>query len=214
MIPVVPEAIEDYCHQHTTPVDPLLEELAAYTRAHCRSPQMLTGPVEGTLLRMLVQTGGARRVLEIGTYTGYSALSMAAGLPDDGELVTCDIDPETHAIARSFWARSPHGHKITPKLGPALDTLAGLPTTTVFDFVFIDADKENYLNYYEAVLPRLRPGGLIAADNTLWSGRVLDPKDKSDHAIVGFNARVAHDPRVEHVLLSVRDGVLLIRRLP
>ena len=214
MISIVPKAIEDYCRAHTSPIDPLLEELAAYTQAHCKLPQMLTGPVEGTLLRMLIQVSGAKRVLEIGTFTGYSALSMAAGLGDDGTLITCDIDTETSAIARSFWARSPHSGKISPRLGPALTTIANLPPDTVFDFVFIDADKENYLNYYDAVLPRLKPGGLIAADNTLWSGKVLDPKDKSDHAIVAFNAHVAHDPRVEQVLLSVRDGLLLVRKRP
>lgn len=212
MIPVIPKPIEDYCLAHTSPADPLLEELAAHTRAHCQLPQMLTGPVEGTFLKMLVQLSGARQVLEIGTYTGYSALSMATGLPEGGTLITCDIDAETNAIARAFWARSPHGKKIEPHLRPALETIAALPVDMVFDFVFIDADKENYLNYYEAVLPRLKPGGLIAADNTLWSGRVLDPKEKSDHAIVAFNAHVAHDARVEQALLSIRDGVLLIRK--
>jgi len=212
MIPIVPKALEDYCAAHTTSPDPLLDELAAYTRAHCQDPQMLTGPVEGTLLRMLVQLSGARRVLEIGTYTGYSALSMAAGLPDDGELITCDINPETTKIAQSFWARSPHGGKIRQKPGAALDSLRALPSDQAFDFVFLDADKENYANYYEAILPRLQSGGLVVADNTLWSGRVLDPKEKSDHAIVAFNAKVRSDPRIEHVLLSVRDGVMLIRK--
>lgn len=209
---IVPPALEDYCRAHTSAADPLLDELADHTRAHCRSPQMLTGPVEGMFLRMLVTVTRARRVLEIGTYTGYSALSMAAGLPDDGELITCDIDAETNAIARSFWARSPHGGKIKPILGPALGTLAQLAPAETFDMVFIDADKENYVNYYEAVLPRLRNGGLIAADNTLWSGRVLDPRTESDRAIVAFNTHVTHDPRVEHVLLSVRDGIMLARK--
>jgi caffeoyl-CoA O-methyltransferase len=213
MIPIVPKPIEDYCLGHTSPTDPLLAELAAHTRAHCKLPQMLTGPVVGTFLRMLVLVSGARRVLEIGTFTGYSALNMAAGLPDGGELLTCDIDPDTSAIARAFWARSPHGGKITLRLGPALETLAALPAETVFDLAFIDADKENYLNYYEAVLPRLRAGGLIAADNTLWSGKVLDPKEPSDRAIVAFNAHVARDPRVEQVLLSIRDGMLLVRKI-
>lgn len=212
MIAIAPPPIDAYCLAHTTPADPLLDELAAHTQAHCKLPQMLTGPVEGTLLRMLVQTSGAQRVLEIGTFTGYSALSMAAGLPADGELITCDIDQDTNAIAKSFWARSPHGTKIKPMLGPALETIGALPTKMRFDFVFIDADKENYVNYYEAVLPRLRSGGLIAADNTLWSGKVLDPREKSDHAIVAFNMHVARDARVEQVLLSVRDGVLLIRK--
>jgi caffeoyl-CoA O-methyltransferase len=137
MTPIVPKALEDYCAAHTTSPDPLLDELAAYTRTHCKDPQMLTGPVKGTLLRMLVQLSGARRVLEIGTYTGYSALSMAAGLPDDGELITCDIDPETTRIAHSFWARSPHGGKIRQKPGAALDTLRALPSDLAFDFVFL-----------------------------------------------------------------------------
>lgn len=212
MISIVPKAIDNYCLAHTTSPDALLDELAAYTQAHCQLPQMLTGPVEGTFLRMLVQTCGAQRVLEIGTFTGYSALSMAAGLPEDGELITCDIDKDTNAIARSFWARSPHGTKIKPRLGPALETIGALPADKKLDFVFIDADKENYVNYYEAVLPRLKFGGLIAADNTLWSGKVLEPKDKSDHAIVAFNTHVTRDARVENVLLSVRDGVMLVRK--
>ena len=212
MIPIVSPPIDAYCLAHTTPADPLLDELAAYTRAHCKLPQMLTGPVEGTFLRMLVQISGAKRVLEIGTFTGYSALSMAAGLPDDGELITCDIDPGHARIAQSFFDRSPQGKKIHLRLGAALDTLRVLPDDARFDFAFIDADKENYVNYYDTVLPLLRPGGMIAADNTLWSGKVLDPQEKSDHAIVAFNDHVRRDPRVEHVLLSVRDGVMLIRK--
>jgi caffeoyl-CoA O-methyltransferase len=212
MIPIIPKPLDDYCLAHTTQPDPLLDELAAYTRAHCPLPQMLSGAVEGTFLRMLVQLSGARRVLEIGTYTGYSALSMAAGLPADGTIITCDIDPETTGIAQSFWARSPDGGKIKAVPGPALETIRALPAGMQFDFVFLDADKENYVNYYEAVLPHLEPGGLIAADNTLWSGRVLAPKEKSDHAIVAFNTHVARDPQVEHVLLSVRDGVMLVRK--
>ncbi|MBI3546558.1 MAG: class I SAM-dependent methyltransferase [Gammaproteobacteria bacterium] len=213
MLSIIPPALEDYCVAHTTPAEALLNELAAYTHAHCQLPQMLTGPVEGTLLRMLVQISAARRILEVGSFTGYSALSMAAGLPDDGRLITCDIDTETTAIAKSFWARSPHGHKIESRLGPALETIQALPADMQFDFMFLDADKENYVNYYEALLPRLRRGGLIAVDNVLWSGKVLDPKEKSDHAIVAFNQHVARDARVEQVLLSVRDGVSLIRRL-
>lgn len=212
MISIIPKALDDYCLAHTSLADPLLEELAAYTQAHCKLPQMLTGPVEGTFLRMLVQACGARRVLEIGTFTGYSALSMAAGLPDNGELLTCELDPEHVRIAQSFFDRSPYGHKIKLKLAPALETINNLPTGSTLDFVFIDADKENYANYYEAVLPRLRNGGLVAADNTLWSGRVLEPKEETDKAIVAFNTRVKQDKRVEHVLLSVRDGVMLIRK--
>ena len=154
----------------------------------------------------------ARCVLEIGTFTGYSALCMAEALPAKGKLTTCEIKPEHADIARSFFARSPHGHKIKIHLGPAIETLAGLPVSASIDFVFLDADKENYVNYYEAVLPCLRPGGLIVADNVLWSGRVLAPKKKSDRAVVRFNNHVRRDPRVECVMLPVRDGVSLIRK--
>jgi len=209
---IVPEALEQYCAAHTSAAEPLLDEIATYTRAHCRQPQMLTGPVEGRLLRLLVQIIGARRVLEIGTFTGYSALSMAAGLSDEGELITCELDPEHIQIAQSFFDRSPYGRRITLRPGAALDTLQTLPADMTFDFVFVDADKENYVNYYEAVLPCLRAGGLMAADNTLWSGKVLAPRGRSDRAIVAFNKHVAADPRVEQVLLSVRDGVMLIRK--
>jgi caffeoyl-CoA O-methyltransferase len=161
---------------------------------------------------MLVQISGARRVIEVGTYTGYSALSMAAGLPDNGELLTLDVNPETCDIAQSFFDRSPHGGKVRLLRGRAIKALAALPAEPAFDFAFLDADKDSYLNYYEAVLLRLRPGGLIVADNTLWSGRVLEPRETSDHAIVAFNAHVARDPRTEQVLLSVRDGILLTRK--
>lgn len=137
MIPIVDPELEDYCRHHTTAPDPLLDELATYTRTHCKLPQMLTGPVEETFLRFLVQLGGARRVLEIGTFTGYSALSMAAGLPDDGELITCEIDTEHARIAQSFFDRSARGRKISIRLAPALETLAGLAGP--FDFVFLDA---------------------------------------------------------------------------
>jgi caffeoyl-CoA O-methyltransferase len=209
---IIPEKIEDYCERHTSARDPLLRELEKYTRRHHPAARMLIGPHEGALLALLPRLGGARRVLEIGTFTGYSALCLAEALPADGELITCEIEPEHAAIARSFFARSPHGHKIELRLGPAWETLAALPASEIFDFVFIDADKENYVNYYEAVLPHLRPGGLIVADNVLWSGRVLAPKTKTDRAVVAFNRRVLHDNRVECVMLPVRDGVSLIRK--
>lgn len=212
MQPIVPEALERYCAAHTTAAEPLLEELAAYTRAHCRQPQMLTGPVEGRFLRLLVQLMGARSVLEVGTFTGYSALNMAAGLPDDGELVTCEIDAGHADVAQSFFDRSSYGARIRLCRGAALESIAKLARGDMFDFAFIDADKENYIGYYEAVLARLRTGGLLAADNTLWSGKVLTPQEKTDQAIVAFNAHVAADARVEHVLLSVRDGIMLVRK--
>jgi caffeoyl-CoA O-methyltransferase len=151
-------------------------------------------------------------VLEIGTFTGYSALCMAEALPKNGRLITCEIKSQHAEIAQSFFDRSPHGRKIRLRLGPALETLANLPASAIFDLVFLDADKENYVNYYEAVLPRLWSGGLIVADNVLWSGRVLAPKKKTDRAVVRFNKHVQRDPRVECVMLPVRDGVSLIRK--
>ena len=209
---IISGKIEAYCLRHTSPRGKLLQELERHTRRHCVDAQMLIGPHEGTLLAMLVRLSSARRVLEIGTFTGYSALCMAEALPRNGRLITCEIKPKHAAIARMFFARSPHGHKIKLHLGPALETLAGRPASAAFDFVFLDADKENYVNYYETVLPRLRPGGLIVTDNVLWSGRVLAPKNKTDHAITAFNKHIRRDPRVECVMLPVRDGVGLIRK--
>jgi caffeoyl-CoA O-methyltransferase len=208
---IVPEDIEGYAGNHTTPPEALLAELAEETRATLQSPQMLTGTIEGRLLELLVHGLQAKRVLELGTYSGYSSLSMAAGLPPDGRIDTCEVE-EAHAeVARRYIARSTYADRITVHLGPALDTIAQLEGD--FDFVFIDADKVNYLNYYEAVLPRLSPEGLIAADNTLWSGRVIDESDESEdtQAIKEFNERVRGDSRVTSVMLTVRDGVTLIR---
>jgi caffeoyl-CoA O-methyltransferase len=205
---VIDEQIEAYAEAHTTAPPQLLEELAAETRATMRIPEMLTGTVAGRLLELLVYATGAQRVLEIGTFTGYSALAMAAGLPEGGHIDTCDIEPAHVEVARRYIARSAYADRITVHLGPALDTIAGLEGD--YDFVFIDADKPGYDSYYEAVLPRLRPGGLIAIDNTLWSGRVLDPQD--DSAIGALNDKLAADERVVCVLLTVRDGVTLVRK--
>ena len=207
---MIDERIEAYAEAHTTPPPELLRELAAETQATMRLPQMLTGTTEGRLLELLVHAIGARRILEIGTFTGYSALSMAAALPDDGHIDTCDIDPTHVEVAERYIARSEHAAKITVHVGPALESIARLEGD--FDFVFIDADKANYDNYYEAVLPRLSPGGLIAIDNTLWSGRVLDPQDDDSKAIAALNEKLAADDRIVCVQLTVRDGVTLVRK--
>src|SRR5271165_3249881 len=204
---LVPEAIEAYAAEHSEPVGPLFEGLREETYASMRSPGMQVGPVEGNFLRLLVKLCGARHALEIGMFTGYSGLMIAAGLPEDGTLITCDVDPKAEAIARRAFAKSPVGRKIEIRMGPALQTLKTLRGP--LDFVFIDADKENYLAYYDAVLPLLRKGGLLVADNTLWSGKVLAPESAADHAIVNFNAAVAKDSRVDKVLLTVRDGMML-----
>jgi len=207
MEPIVPEAIQRYADRHSSPEPALFAELGAETRAHTKQPQMMVGHAQGTFLRSLVRMSGARTVLEIGTFTGYSAMAMAEGLPPDGRLITCDIDPVATAIARRFWARHPAGARIELRLGPALDTLASLAGP--LDLVFIDADKRAYIRYWEACVPLLRPGGVILADNVLWSGKILDPQDDDTLAIDAFNRHVAGDTRMETVMLTIRDGVTL-----
>ena len=211
MLTLVPEEIEEYAHDHTTPEADLLQELQDETYAKMSCPQMQVGRLEGTFLKLLVRLTRARTILEIGTFTGYSALMMAEGLPEDGRLITCEIDPAAETMARAFFDRSPHGKKIDLRMGPALETLEGL--SGPFDLVFIDADKTSYPNYYDAVIPKVPAGGLIVFDNTLWSGRVLHPEDPDTQAIVAVARRVQEDPRVENALLTVRDGMLLACKL-
>jgi predicted O-methyltransferase YrrM len=208
---IVPEEIEQYAEAHTTAPTELLRRLAEETKATLERPTMLTGTIEGRLLELIVFGLGARRVLELGTYSGYSAISMAAALPPGGHIDTCEVD-ETHAaVAKRYIEEADYADRITIHLGPALETIARLEGD--FDFVFIDADKVNYMAYYEALLPRLANGGLMAIDNTLWSGRVLEAEqDESTKAIVDLNDHIAGDDRVVAVQLSVRDGVTLIRR--
>ena len=208
----VPPEIDRYAREHTSERPALFDELRSHTYATFDNPQMQVGRVEGMLLKLLVALCGAKRVLEIGTFTGYSALCMAEALPADGELITCDHNEEHVAAARSFFERSPHGHKITIRLGDALDTVVALDDKP-FDLVFIDADKARYLDYYEQLLPRLRTGGLLVADNVLWSGEVLDPSSDDARGIVAMNERVQSDDRVDNVLLPVRDGLMLARKL-
>jgi caffeoyl-CoA O-methyltransferase len=209
---IVPEEVERYAEEHTTPPTDVLAALAAETRATLVAPQMLTGPIEGRFLELLVFALQARRVLELGTYSGYSSISMAAGLPPGGHIDTCEVEPEHAEVALRYVEQAGYSDRITVHLGPALETIERLDGE--WDFVFIDADKENYVNYYEAVVPRLSERGLIAADNTLWSGRVADESDDSENTrdIRAFNERVRADDRVVCVQLSVRDGVTLIRR--
>ena len=206
------EVVERFAHDHTDPESDLFRRLQEETYATMQSPQMQVGRIEGRFLKMLVRLTGARRILEIGMFTGYSALMMAEGLPDDGRLITCDVNPKAEEVARRYFAESPHGHKIEIRMGPALETIATLKDP--LDMVFIDADKTNYLNYYEACLPLLRPGGLIAADNVLWSGKVVQPEDDDTRAIVAFDERVQADTRVENVCLTVRDGIMLAWKCP
>lgn len=204
------EDIENYAHEHSGGEGELLAQLEKETYETLEIPQMTTGRIEGRFLKMLAQLIGARRILEIGTFGGYASLSMAEALPDDGELITCDVDPIAIQFAKRFFAKSEHGKKITLMEGPALESLKTI--SGPLDMAFIDADKENYGNYYEAILPMIRPGGLIAVDNVLWSGRVLNPVDASDKAIHQFNEKIKNDARVESVLLTVRDGIYCIRK--
>jgi caffeoyl-CoA O-methyltransferase len=208
----VEEPVERYALEHSTAPTAGMAELQRDALASLSSPQMLSGLVEGRLLELLVFSAQARSVLEIGTYAGYSALAMAAGLPADGRILTCEISEEHAEFARGHIAASPYAEQIEVLVGPALETIAGLPGP--FDFVFMDADKSGYDAYYEAVLPKLSEYGLIVVDNTLWSGRVLDDADESadTRALVAFNDKLAADERVVCAQLTVRDGITLIRR--
>ncbi len=205
----IDEQIEQYAHDHTEDEGELLNRLKKETHASLDIPQMLTGRIEGRFLNLLVRISNARRVVEVGTFSGYGTLSMAEALPDDGELFTCEIDPDAIAVAQKYFEESPHGHKINLLQGDALTSIGTVAGP--IDFAFIDADKANYLNYYQALLPKMRKGGLIAVDNVLWSGRVLHPMDDWDRAIANFNETVKRDDRVEHVFLTVRDGIYLLR---
>ena len=203
---IVDPRIEEYATRMSSPHEPLLAELDAATRVELGHAGMLTGPVAGRFLELLVWAAQPRRVLEIGTFSGHSALSMAAALPAGGRIDACELDPERAAFAQSWFDRSPVGDRITLHVGPALETIAGLEGE--FDLVFIDADKGGYVDYYEAVLPRLAGRGLIVADNALAGGDVVTGTPE----IARFNEHVAADPRSVQVLLTVRDGMTLIRR--
>jgi len=208
---IVDQRVEAYAEEHTSDDGELFRRLEAETREKTTAPQMMVGRIEGRFLEFLVRLTGAKRVLELGTFTGYSSLSIARGLSEDGRVITCDVNEETTAIAKRYAEEAGLAEKIDYRLGPGVETIEQLDGP--FDLVFIDADKPNYLNYYEAVLPKLAPDGLIVADNTLWSGRVVDDSDdESTKAIMKFNDHVREDPRVETVLLTVRDGMLLVRK--
>jgi caffeoyl-CoA O-methyltransferase len=208
---IVSEEIERYAEEHTTAPPDLLRRLAAQTQAELSTPQMLTGPIEGRLLEFLVFALRPLRVLELGTYSGYSSLSMAGALPPGGHIDTCEVEPAHADVARRYHEEAGLADRITIHVGPALETIARLEGE--FDLVFIDADKPNYPAYYDALLPRLSEHGLMVLDNTLWSGRVVDPDDSPETAaITALNDRIAADPGVIAVMLTVRDGVTLVRR--
>lgn len=206
--------IHSYLVAHGTPPDDVQRALIEETAALGPIAEMQIAPEQGAFLTVLTRLAGARRAVEVGTFTGYSSLCIARGLPDGGRLLCCDVSEEWTAIARRAWERAGVADRIELRLGPALETLRALPDEQVFDLAFIDADKVNYAGYYEEVLRRLRPNGVILVDNVLWSGAVIDPQrdDADTNAIRAFNDMVAADDRVDTVMLPVADGLTLLRR--
>ncbi|GAA4430341.1 class I SAM-dependent methyltransferase [Actinokineospora soli] len=212
---ILPADLSDYLLAHSTPADDLLRELAAETaRDFPGDQQMQISHDEGEFLTMLVRITGARRAVEVGVFTGYSSLCIARGLPVDGTLLACDVSEEWTAVARRYWDRAGVADKIDLRIAPALDTLRALPAEESFDIAFIDADKVSYPAYYEEIITRLHPGGLVLLDNVLRGGRVLDPdpSDEATAAIMRTNDLVVADPRVDVVMLPLRDGVTIARK--
>jgi caffeoyl-CoA O-methyltransferase len=209
---LVSEEIEAYAQAHSMPESDLCRALREETQRHMESPQMLVGPLEGAFLKMMTQLVQATSVLEIGMFTGYSAFCFAEALPVNGTVLTCEVDAESAALARRYFARSPIGKKIEVRMGPALETMRNLKGP--FDLIFIDADKVNYVNYYRRSLDLLAPQGVILIDNVLWNGDVLKqpPPDEKTAAIQELNRTVSSDPRVSAVLVTIRDGVLVVRK--
>lgn len=207
------EALDAYARQQTTGEPDVLRRLREETYRTQAVPQMIAGPLQGRFLALLTRISRAKRILEIGTFVGYSALCFAEALPEDGKIITIDCDPGIRAIAEKWFSQVSFGRKIRLMMGDASKILASLSGT--FDLVYIDADKVNYGKYYDAVWNKVRPGGIILADNLLWSGRVVDPniKDEDTKALRAFAKKVRQDERAEAILLTVRDGLYLIRKL-
>ncbi|QDK81487.1 O-methyltransferase [Spirosoma sp. KCTC 42546] len=209
----LPANINAYAEASTSSESELLYQLNRNTRAQIMAPRMLSGHMQGRFLSMISWMIRPRRILEIGTYTGYSALCLAEGLVDDGLLITIDHNEELEDFARSYWQKSPLNDKIDFRLGSAMDIIPTLNET--FDLVFIDADKRNNSAYFDLIFDKVRPGGFMLADNVLWSGKVVElvkPSDLDTQSVLAFNEKVQNDSRVENVLLPVRDGIMMIRK--
>jgi len=209
----LPDDISYYVESHTSEEPALLKKIDRFTYEKMLLPRMLSGHLQGRILSMISKIMKPEKILEIGTFTGYSALCLAEGLTKDGSLVTIDINEELEDTVRMFFGESPLGDKIEFMIGDALKIIPELQEE--FDMVFLDADKENYINYYELVFPKLRAGGIIIADNVLWSGKVIDKNGKEDKETEGlriFNRKIQEDRRVENVLFPVRDGLMIIRK--
>lgn len=208
------DALYEYLVAHGHNGDPLLAELAKETESLGPISMMQIAPEQGSLMALLVRAIGARSAVEIGTFTGYSSLSVARALGPEGRLLCCDINEEWTSIARRYWQRAGVADRIELRLAPATETLAALPADHQFDFAFIDADKVSYATYYEALLPRMRPNGLILFDNVLWQGQVLDQSSPSDdtRALQALNDTIANDARVQAVMINVSDGLTIVRK--
>lgn len=209
----LPTDIAAYAEAHTSPETELLSQLNRDTRAHIMAPRMLSGHLQGRFLAMIAHLLRPRRILEIGTYTGYATLCLAEGLTDDGRLITIDHNEELEDFARSYWRQSALNDKIDLHIGNAADIIPTLSDT--FDLVFIDADKRNNALYFDLIFDKLRPGGVILADNVLWSGKVIAAAGLADQdtaAVLAFNQKIQDDPRVENVLLPIRDGIMIVRK--
>lgn len=206
--------VHAYLVQHGTPPDAVQQELIEETKRLGGISLMQIAPEQGAFMTLLARAIGARRAIEVGTFTGYSALCIARGLGPEGRLLCCDVSAEWTGIARRYWEKADVADRIELRIGPAAETLAALPVEPVFDLAFIDADKGGYPVYYEEILKRLRPGGLILVDNVLWFGRVADPTadDEATGQIRAFNAKVAADARVEAVMLPIGDGLTILRK--
>lgn len=215
---MVDKKIEEYCIAKSNLPSSDCERIEDYTRAHVHGSQMLIGKMEASFIGFLLRSASAKRVLELGTFTGYSALAMAENLPEDGEIITIDINQETVALAQEFWKQSVHGHKIKSILGSGLDIIPTLKTP--FDFVFIDADKRNYIDYLKLTVPMLSPRGIIVIDNVLWSGKVLpdseldmgEHRDRNTEFIRQVNDYIASEPALYGTLLPIRDGMFLVKK--
>lgn len=209
---IIPAEIQQYAELHTSPESSILKKINRETHAHVLMPRMLSGQLQGRFLSIISHMLKPERVLEIGTYTGYSALCFAEGLSEKGKIVTIDINEELESRVRKTFGESPYHNKIDYRIGNALEIIPTL--NEIFDLIFIDADKVNYSKYYDLVFDKLKVNGILLADNVLWSGQVISPDpDKDTRAILDFNKKIQIDPRIENVLLTIRDGVMLVRKI-
>ena len=211
----IPSQVSDYAEKHTSEQSTLLQKIDRITNEQFLMPRMLSGHLQGRLLAMISKMVSPKRILEIGTYTGYSALCLAEGLTRDGKIITIDLNKELEVRVNEFFEESAYRDQIDFRIGQALDIIPRLDDS--FDLVFIDADKLNYSAYYDLVMPKLNPSGIIIADNVLWSGKVLEETEYNDEDTAGlrsFNEKVTNDPRVENVLIPVRDGLMVARKIP